>query len=204
MFGDFLEGLAIYIAENVHGGVPSGIPGVDLEFSKGGSRHIVSIKSGPNWGNSNQIKRMRQDFRAAGSVLRQRPDNPPLVFVNGCCYGRDESPDKGDYFKYCGQRFWELISNDPGLYTRIIEPLGHKAGHHDNNFNRDYGAVITRFATEFTREFCDPDGYIDWGETGSLRFGNYSSLGCAGRKTIGQSVVGCRKRRRYPEWLGIP
>ena len=162
MFGDFLEGLAIYIAENVHGGVPSGIPGVDLEFSKGGSRHIVSIKSGPNWGNSNQIKRMRQDFRAAGSVLRQRPDNPPLVFVNGCCYGRDESPDKGDYFKYCGQRFWELISNDPGLYTRIIEPLGHKAGHHDNNFNRDYGAVITRFATEFTREFCDPDGYIDW------------------------------------------
>ncbi|MHB8174419.1 MAG: PmeII family type II restriction endonuclease, partial [Nitrospirota bacterium] len=21
--------------------------------------------------------------------------------MNGCCYGRDNKPDKGDYFKYC-------------------------------------------------------------------------------------------------------
>jgi len=32
-----------------------------------------------------------------------------IVAVNGCCYGRDNRPDKGDYLKYCGQRFWEFI-----------------------------------------------------------------------------------------------
>ena len=30
-------------------------PGIDLEFDKDGVRYIVTIKSGPNWGNSSQI-----------------------------------------------------------------------------------------------------------------------------------------------------
>ena len=162
MFGNFLEGLAIYSAGEVHGGIPSIADEVDLEFNKDGSRYIVSLKSGPNWANSSQIKKLKQDFQAAGRKLRQRYNNPPFIFVNGCYYGRDEKPDKGDYFKYCGQRFWELISNDPSLYTRIIEPLGHEARHHNEDFNRNYGAVITSFAREFTGEFCDADGYIDW------------------------------------------
>ena len=32
LFGDFLEGLAIYVAEQVLGGWKSGITGIDLEF----------------------------------------------------------------------------------------------------------------------------------------------------------------------------
>ena len=31
-------------------------------------------------------------------------------------YGRVNKPDRGDYFKYCGQRFWEFISGDTNLY----------------------------------------------------------------------------------------
>ena len=55
IFGDWLEGLAIYINEKVYGGKKSGILGIDLEFDKDGVRYIVNIKSGPNWGNSSQI-----------------------------------------------------------------------------------------------------------------------------------------------------
>jgi len=50
IFGDWLEGLAIYINEKVYGGKKSGILGIDLEFDKDGVRYIVNIKSGPNWG----------------------------------------------------------------------------------------------------------------------------------------------------------
>lgn len=50
-----------------------------------------------------------------------------IVAINGCCYGQDKNPDKGDYFKYCGQRFWEFISGNEELYIQIIEPLGTKA-----------------------------------------------------------------------------
>ena len=52
LFGDFLEDLAIFVADAVHGGWKSSATGIDLEFTKGNSRYIVSIKSGPNWGNS--------------------------------------------------------------------------------------------------------------------------------------------------------
>ena len=34
----------------------------------------------------------------------------------------DNQPDKGDYFKYCGQSFWEIISGNKNLFIEIIEP----------------------------------------------------------------------------------
>lgn len=162
MFGDFLEGLAIYVAEQVHGGLKSGITGIDLEFVKNGARYIISIKSGPNWGNSSQVEKMKGDFRTATRVIQQRSSTINVIAVNGCCYGRDTNPNKGGYFKYCGQEFWELISNDRDLYTRIIEPLGHNAKQRNEDFMRNYAAVINRFALEFTQEFCDDNGVIDW------------------------------------------
>lgn len=48
IFGDWLEGLAIFVNTKVFGGWKSGIPGIDLEFDDNGKRYIVTIKSGPN------------------------------------------------------------------------------------------------------------------------------------------------------------
>jgi hypothetical protein len=48
IFGNFLEGLALFINEKVYGGRKSSAEGIDLEFDKDGIRYIVSIKSGPN------------------------------------------------------------------------------------------------------------------------------------------------------------
>ena len=101
LFGGFLEGLAIYTAEVVLGGWKSKRVGIDLEFVKAGEMYIVQIKSGPNWANSSQIARMKQNFQDAAYEIRQDTANLSVVAVNGCCYGRDSNPDKGAYFKYC-------------------------------------------------------------------------------------------------------
>ena len=69
MFGDFLEGLAIYVAEITHGGQKSTATGIDLEFSANNARYIVSIKSRPNWGNSSQIARLKDNFTNAASTV---------------------------------------------------------------------------------------------------------------------------------------
>ena len=61
IFGDWLEGLAIFINEKVYDGRKSGIPNIDLEFDNNGVRYIITIKSGPNWGNSSQISKMIAD-----------------------------------------------------------------------------------------------------------------------------------------------
>ncbi len=65
IFGDWLEGLAIFINKKVYSGKKSGIIGIDLEFDKDDRRYIVNIKSGPNWGNSSQIAKMVADFKTA-------------------------------------------------------------------------------------------------------------------------------------------
>ncbi|MCW5908292.1 MAG: hypothetical protein KIS94_10555 [Chitinophagales bacterium] len=162
IFGDWLEGLAIFINQKIYGGYKSGIAGIDLEFEVEGIRYIVAIKSGPNWANSRQLKELRANFKTALKTLRTSNSKLNVVAVNGCCYGRDNKPDKGDYFKFCGQRFWEFISGDTDLYIEIIEPLGHKAKERNEAFIESYSRMINKLTREFSNEFCKEDGDIDW------------------------------------------
>jgi hypothetical protein len=162
IFGDWLEGLAIFINGKVYGGKKSGITGIDLEFDHNSRRYIVNIKSGPNWGNSSQIAKMIADFKTATKALRTSNSKLNVIAVNGCCYGIDNSPEKGDYLKYCGQRFWEFISGSPNLYTDIIEPLGHKAKERNDDFSKSYAQMINKFTKAFSKDFCKDSGEIDW------------------------------------------
>ena len=163
IFGDWLEGLAIYINTKVYRGRKSGIPGIDLEFDKDRVRYIITIKSGPNWGNSSQIKRMISDFNSARKTLRTSNSQMNIIAVNGCCYGKDNKPDKrGIYYKYCGQEFWEFISGDKLLYIRLIEPLGYKAKEKNDEYLKSYSRIINKFTVEFSNQFCTEEGDIDW------------------------------------------
>ena len=162
IFGDWLEGLAIFVNQKVYGGWKSGIPGIDLEFDNEGSRYIVNIKSGPNWGNSSQIAKMIADFKTAKKTLRTSNSGINVIAVNGCCYGKTIKYDKGDYFKYSGSRFWEFISGCPDLYLKIIEPLGNRAKENNEFYAEAYGKMINRFIREFIDMFCFADGSIDW------------------------------------------
>ena len=162
IFGDWLEGLAIFINAKVYAGRKSGITGIDLEFDNDNIRYIVTIKSGPNWANSRQLAEMKESFKTAKKTLRTSNSKMQIVAVNGCCYGRDIKPDKGDYYKFCGQKFWEFISGDKNLYTELIEPLGHKAKERNDDFIKSYSQMLNVFTKEFTTDFCDKNGEITW------------------------------------------
>lgn len=161
IFGEFLEGLARFICGKVYNGKKSSAEGIDLEFSKDGIRYLVSIKSGPNWGNSRQIKKMKDDFLKTIRILKTNNPKIHVIAVNGCCYGKDKKPEKGNYQKLCGQRFWEFISGDEKLYTDIVEPLGHKAKVRNERFLESYAQIINKFTHEFINDFC-VDGKINW------------------------------------------
>lgn len=81
IFGGFLEELAVFICSKVYGGRKSSSEGIDLEFIKEGAIYIVSIKSGPNWGNSRQIARMRDDFKRAKRILGTNTSKQKVVAV---------------------------------------------------------------------------------------------------------------------------
>ncbi len=105
---------------------------------------------------------MISDFSTAKRTLRTSNSQLNIVAVNGCCYGQDNNPDKGDYIKLCGQKFWKFISGNSQLYTEIIEPLGFKAKEKNNDYMESYAQKINKFVKEFTIEFCKVSGEIDW------------------------------------------
>jgi len=162
IFGEWIEGLAIFINKKVFNGWKSGIPNIDLEFDKEGVRYIVNIKSGPNWGNSSQIKKIKTDFLTARKTIRTSNSNINVIAVNGCCYGTENNSDKGDYLKICGQEFWEFISGNVALYTEIIEPLGFKSKEKNEEFMQSYASMLNKFTQEFIKDFCKETGEIDW------------------------------------------
>ena len=172
IFGDWMEGLAIFVNQQVYGGWKSAATGIDLEFDRKGIRYIVSIKSGPNWGNSSQIDKLKEDFKSAKKTLRTSRSNLMIEAVNGCCYGKDSSPDKGDYIKYCGQDFWNFISGEKTLYVDIIEPLATKAKERNEEFQKRYAQMINVFTKEFIDEFCKENGEIDWEKLVEFNSGN--------------------------------
>jgi len=161
IFGEFLEGLAIFICSKVFSGVKSSAEGIDLEFERDDIRYLVSIKSGPNWGNSSQIQKLKDNFNKARKILGSNLNATNIVAVNGCCYGKDDKPDKGVYLKLCGQRFWEFISGNEPLYLEIIEPLGHQAKQRNEAFLEEYSKLLNQLTASFMERFCE-EGVIIW------------------------------------------
>lgn len=173
LFGDFLEGLAIFVAEMTCAGHKSTAPGIDLEFSNRGIYYIVSVKSGPNWGNSSQQDKLEQDFKTALARVKQARKGINLQPVLGICYGKTKTSYLRGYIKVVGQNFWYLISEDRNLYTEIIEPIGHRAKEHNETFLQEKGRVINRFTGEFIDLYCDPSGRIDWAKLVEANSGNF-------------------------------
>jgi site-specific DNA-methyltransferase (cytosine-N4-specific) len=170
-FGELLEGLAIYICSQIYDGrkAPQGVmPSVDLLFTKNEIFYIVGIKSGPNWGNSGQQTIMKRDFKKVKQGLRESGVTTPIVAVNGCIYGKDRKPFKKhasdpemNFYKYCGQDFWEFISGDSDLYVTIIHPLDIEAKQRGPEFQNVYDSRLNDMSLEFGKEFL-LNGQIDW------------------------------------------
>jgi hypothetical protein len=177
MFGNLLEGFAIYVSSRLYGGFKSKLPSLDLEFERDDYYYIVGIKSGINWGNSDQINGMKNNFKAARAHLRASGITNEIVAVNGCIYGKDRNPLKNKkrikgagvtdeepdkvYYKYAGQDFWNFVSGDDNLYREIIVPIDEKAREKDEAFKKAYAAKVNEMTRDFTANFMT-NNQIDW------------------------------------------
>lgn len=171
IFGDLLEKLAIHICQEVFNGRKAEegkYKSVDLIFKRDNKVYVVGIKSGPNWGNSDQVNAMKRNLKKAKGILKSEGEKSNIIKVNGCMYGRDNRPYKKNkrnpslnYHKICGQSFWELISGDNQLYKKIIQPLDEEAKKRDKIFRDLYVKKIN----EMTKDLMDlfyTDNYLDW------------------------------------------
>lgn len=173
LFGAFLEDVAIFIAGKTCDGRKSGIKGIDLEFINNSCQYLVSIKSGPNWGNSSQKGKMRDDFENAVKVLKQSSHRINVMPVEGICYGRGKSKFAKNYLRVMGQNFWYLISENKELYKDIIEPLAYRAKAHNDEFIKKKSNVENSLTKVLLNDFCFDDGQLDWNKIVEFTSGNF-------------------------------
>lgn len=173
LFGDFLEDLAVFVAGKTCNGHKSAATGVDLEFFNKGIHYVVSIKSGPNWGNSSQQTKLQQDLQKAVTTVKQARFGTNVQAVLGICYGKTRTNYVRGYLKVVGQNFWYLISENKHLYTDIIEPIGHRAKQHNDDFAHEKARVTNKFTKKFIDGFCDETGAIDWVKLVEWNSGNF-------------------------------
>ena len=174
MFGDFLEGLAVFVAQQTSDGHKSTAPGVDLEFFNNDIHYVVSVKSGPNWGNSSQHRRLAQDLRDAVRRVKQSDQLANVQPVLGICYGKTRTAHTSSgYLKVVGQNFWYLISKSKDLYTEIVEPIGHRAKEHNERFAHERSKLANRLTRAFIENYCEQSGAIDWLKLVRSNSGNY-------------------------------
>lgn len=176
IFGNWLEGLAIFVSSIVYRGYKSSAEGIDLEFDKDGIHYFVSIKSGPRWANHSQIEKLKKDFVQAVRVFNTSRRTVATQCIEGCCYGKNNRDYKDStHLKYCGEKFWSFISGEPTLYVDIIEPLGYKAKERNDNYIQEYGNMINKFTSDFLRDYCNSDGSINWEKIVKLNSSNTTS-----------------------------
>ncbi len=178
LFGDFLEGVATFVASTVFDARKPSVDelrGIDLVLQKQAKTYIIEVKSGPNWGNSSQVQRMLAHFKEAAETLQPQFPDQEIVAVNGCMYGKDRSPHKTGklkaagkpdeiirYWKLCGQDFWYFISDSKDLYTDIIQPLGYRSKQRNGEFLEAYDNFINNLVFEFLSKYRNRDGSVAW------------------------------------------
>lgn len=170
-FGQFLEKLALFVAEQTKWGFKSKMKGIDLELNLNSTHYVVQIKSGPNWGNASQKRELKTSFAEAMGHLKCS-GHSKVDAVLGICYGKAKPKHLHNYQKLEGQSFWHFLSGEINLYTEIIEPLGYRAKQHNEAYEQERVKAFNRFTKEFLEKFCGKDGSINWEQLVQFNSGN--------------------------------
>lgn len=159
MFGDaFFEP----VARIASGGKTSDAEGVDFVIESEGQIKAVALKSGPYPYNASQKKRQSQEFLAVRSRLyKLHKQFDPIL---GHAYGRVKTKRGKDliYRDSSGQAFWHEITGDPDFYLKLVRLMKPQINQPTWEYDRVWGAAINRFTADFIKDFCFPDGRIDW------------------------------------------
>lgn len=159
MFGEaFFEP----IARIASGAKVSDAEGVDFIIESKDRVLAVALKSGPNIYNASQKKRQSQEFLALRNRLyKLHKEFDPML---GHAYGRAKAKSTKDlvYRRRSGQAFWTEITGDPDFYLKLVRFMKEEPVKHKQKYAPAWDAAVNKFTAEFVRDFCFPDGRIDW------------------------------------------
>jgi hypothetical protein len=140
--------------------------GADFARERDDVYEVIALKSGPNIFNASQATKQGQEFDEIQASLRAtlRSMRKQFVPIMGCGYGRvnSEPTSKRRFYKLAGQAFWEKVTGDEDFYLKISRLMNEEPARHRPIFREAWGRAVNRFVREFTIEFCDEAGNVQW------------------------------------------
>lgn len=159
IFGNtFFEPIAIIVS----GGQKAVTEGVDITVDKDNTIYSIAVKSGTSVFNADSRKCQEQNFQSAQRRAQQA--HRAFMPVVGYGYGKKKiSPRNEKFYKeLAGKDFWEWLTGDAAFYTKIIEYMGQKPDEFAAAFEEAYNHAQNRMVRDFTLNYCNDDGSINW------------------------------------------
>lgn len=162
IFGNcFFEPLAIAAS----GGNKALAEGIDImvQDDKNNVIYAVAVKSGPSVFNADSKKRQEQNFMAASKLAQQARARYEAYI--GYAYGKKKDSGRGKpkmYQELAGKRFWAELTGCDDFYLKIIKYMGELPEQYISKYKESYNKAFNRLVREFSNQFCNEDGSIDW------------------------------------------
>ena len=161
VYEEFIDGLlrdlAIFIAERTCDGRLSDQPGVDREFNERGVHYLVSIRPG-----AGKERPETQNDRAEALRRAMMKLSHAAQPVLGDCYGKANTAYVDGCLRVTGPNFWYLISEEPLLYTVIIEKVSQETRACRDALAEQEARANNRMLKQFITRYCDERGAYDW------------------------------------------
>lgn len=151
------------IATVAVGGKKALAEGIDIMFEQGDAIYAIAVKSGTSVFNAASKKKQLQNFMAAQKLAQQAKKR--FVPIIGYGYGKKNLSSKAEpkiYLELAGQKFWAELTGDDDFYIKLIDYMGALPEKYIERFELSYQKAANRLVKEFTNEFCQDDGSIDW------------------------------------------
>jgi hypothetical protein len=151
------------IAREISGGTVSPSEGVDIAIETDDRYIAIAVKSGPNPYNASQVKRQSDEFASLRRrVIKLRKQFDPVL---GHCYGKKQTlpNNRQNYRDVSGQKFWQELTGDSDFYLKLVRLMDSEViKNHRKKYQDNYEDALNRYVREFTIEFCDEHGTVDW------------------------------------------
>jgi hypothetical protein len=170
IFGNvFFEPIAVASAQ----GQKALAEGIDVMVERGDAIYAIAVKSGTSVFNADSRKKQEQNFMAAGKLAQQAKKR--FVPIIGYGYGRKKTTNRGlpkFYIELAGKEFWTELTGDDEFYIKLIRFMADLPEKYVSQFDESYQKAANRLVKEFTNEFCNSDGCIDWEKLVEFNSGN--------------------------------
>lgn len=165
IFGNcFFEPIAIAAS----GGTKSNTEGVDIELfdASENAKYVIAVKSGTSVFNADSKKRQEENFTKAQRALKTSGGSKiRFEAIVGYAYGTKNETGRGKakiYEEIAGEEFWEIITGDKDFYTKIISFMDTLPEKYIDDYKTSYAKAANRLIRDFSTEFCNLDGTINW------------------------------------------